>query len=251
MHEVVTAKIFDFIKDHEIKSICDYGCGNGDLLKEIKTAIPDLSNITGIDYIDKFSDEYKTGKKIDGIKLINRESEGFQVAIQDTFDLVVSTFALHHYQYPIHELQTMCGMVKKNGYILAIDHNCNNTTKAQIVKNVTAVFEELLNTAQKQYHRHHYTLKEAIDLFNGIDVDIAESYKIDYHETAEEQNENVDNSLMRNKKKIQSLAKAPEIYQEIFSDLFSLEDRLINKYRIEYNSLFYICAKKKNQGIII
>jgi 2-polyprenyl-3-methyl-5-hydroxy-6-metoxy-1,4-benzoquinol methylase len=245
IEDVVTSKIIGFIKKHECKSICDYGCGNGDLLRNIRSAVPDLSNLTGIDYLSRFSEGNTSGEKANGIEFIDKESERFQEAIPSGVDLVLSTFALHHYQYPIHELQTMCGMLKNKGYILAMDHNCKNATKAQIVKNVSSFFEELLNTAQKQYHRHHYTLKEAIDLFSGVDVDIVESAEIEYNETTEEQKDNITNGLMRNKKKMQSLAKAPEIYQDIFTDLFSLEDNLINKYRIEYSGLLYICARKR------
>jgi len=95
--DFLVPKIVELIKKYELKSICDYGCGNGTLLNKIKTVLPDLSNLTGVDYFNRFGDEYKFGEKTIGIEFIDKESENFkELSKQKNFDLIISTFALHH-----------------------------------------------------------------------------------------------------------------------------------------------------------
>ncbi len=59
LDRVVNKIIIDKINDNEYKEVCDYGCGNGELLKTIISSIGKRPNYTGIDFFSKYKLDVK------------------------------------------------------------------------------------------------------------------------------------------------------------------------------------------------
>ncbi len=246
IYDFISQKILKIIEERDIKSVCDYGCGEGQLLKLLKKQIPQPISLTGIDYFSKFRDEDRVHKTTDGIHFVEKDSDEFKkLSDENKFDLIISTFALHHYQYPILELQTIYEMLTDNGIIYIIDLDFKNENKAQIVTNYFSFINEFLSSIKGRFHRHHYTLKEALDLLKGVKVNILYDYESKYDEKEKERRENSQDFLKRNERSINSLEKAPPIYRKIFSQLFRLKQELIEEFQIEFSSLFTIVAQKR------
>ena len=244
LDRVVNKIIIDKINDNEYKEVCDYGCGKGELLKTIISSIGKRPNYTGIDFFSKYKLDVKGQNNL---FFIDRDSDKFASLISSKkFDFIFSTFALHHFQFPISELKRIFSMLKKDGELLFIDFNWQNKSKSQVVKNYSSFIDEFLNKIKGRYHRHHYSIEEAKDLLSIFDSDNIECYEVDYAEPKEGNIEILENLIKRNNLKTKSLEHAPEIYQDIFNDLFSLEKKLLGKYGCCFNSLIVLSVKKVN-----
>ncbi len=190
MYDFILTKLMPMIETYKIKNICDYGCGDGELLEKLNTQKKDLS-LTGIDYFSKFGDKNPQNNKSD-ISYIDRESAEYEKLSElNKFDMVLSTFALHHFQYPIGELQLLTDLVKSGGYLVFVDLVFQTDNQAKIAKNISSYIEEMGLAIKGHYHRHHYTLEEVKDLIKAIPVEIVTAEEITNELTEEENNENI------------------------------------------------------------
>ena len=103
----------------------EIGAGPGILASAIAECFPDVQITT----VELFADMIGLGKKRikemgveDRIRFIqgNVEDEGFMSSLEK-FDLVYSTFSLHHWKNPGQALELMVKAVKKNGTMLIFD----------------------------------------------------------------------------------------------------------------------------------
>jgi 2-polyprenyl-3-methyl-5-hydroxy-6-metoxy-1,4-benzoquinol methylase len=242
-------EIIQFVKSHDIQSVCDYGCGRGDILKLINKNSAGNLVLTGVDYFDKFSEEYRP-ESTNEITFIDRSSEQFlEWKIQERVDLVITTWSLHHYHYPVTELKTIESFLKDEGYLYLIDLSFINDTEGQIIKNLFTFIDEQILAFQGRYHRHHYTLEEALDMLRGTGLKILESKnrkestsESDFHNQRKEMVEYVDKRL----EFVERNTLSPLLKDYFKRELQNIR-RMIEKYGIEHTTYFkVVCRKDSN-----
>jgi ubiquinone/menaquinone biosynthesis C-methylase UbiE len=248
LYALLLKKLDKIIKDKSIKSICDYGCGSGELLFELKKLNPDLERVTGIDYFNKFQSRPRPDTKEENkdLEFIDKDADDFKSLNSFNFDLVFSTFSLHHWEFPVTELKSINSMLSDKGIIVTIDFAFDNRNDGETVKNLSCFIDQIFHARENNYHRHHYTLNQALDLFKSIDAHIIQARVFDYKETKKEKEKELSQSIERNNKKMEDLKNNPEnysgIYYEIFSNLYGLEKKMLLKYGLDYSRLFIIEA---------
>jgi SAM-dependent methyltransferase len=237
--------IIDFIREEDEESVCDYGCGKGGLLDLLDREFPGRLRLAGVDYFSRFPETQRRGTGA-GIVFVDRETDEFQDLLQGRgFDLVVSTYALHHYQYPVGELRNMAALLARGGAMIIADLAFDNLNRAQIVKNICSYVWESLDAFRGKYHRHHYTLEEALDIVSAADVEVTEASKkriplddADLDEETRSQLAHFDRAM----------AALPEFKDPIMRDYFGFliprARALVEEYRIDYSSILIIIARK-------
>jgi len=125
------------VDKQNINSICDYGCGDGRILKKLKKKLPSGIKYTGIDF---WSNEYSKNimpENEKSINFINNESPEINEFIENNhYDLVFSSFALHHFRLPVKELKRIECLVAQEGYLILIDMFRDFTDVEKIADNV-------------------------------------------------------------------------------------------------------------------
>ena len=238
-------KIVELVDANSLKSICDYGCGKGELLNLLSNRLDKDVSLTGIDYFEHLSKNHRPVS--DRIKYIDKNSKEIEVIIETDgkYDLVVSSFALHHYQYPIYELKSIYNLTTPSGYNLFLDTNFQNNNDAQMITNIHTFDSEIFTSFMGKYHRHHYTLDEAIDIISSNRVHIieAKTKKFDFtHDEREKDSadalRHVDNSL-----EICNGLDSP-ILKNYLKMILGYERNLIGDYGIDYSQVFIIVTRK-------
>lgn len=255
LYTLLCKKIDRIIKRNNIKSICDYGCGEAELLFELKKMNPQLERVAGIDYFSRFENRKRPDTEENenwNIEFVDKSSKNFKKMVEDCkenqgFDLILSTFSLHHWEFPVKEIQRIHSMLAPNGFMVTIDFGFDNKNESEKVKNLSCFIDQILHACKKSYHRHHFTIAQTLDLLKSADFHIEKALEFEYKETAEDKEKSLKEILNINKAKVKSLEKAPEIYKAIFSDLFALEKELLLKHGIDYSRLFIIKGKKNKQ----
>jgi SAM-dependent methyltransferase len=82
-------------------SVCDVGCGTGALLKHIRAAHPDLTRLTGVDFV------IDDASRLEGIEYVAAKIETLPFA-HGEFDTVICTHVIEHildYRQAIAELR--------------------------------------------------------------------------------------------------------------------------------------------------
>lgn len=246
MNKFILSKILPIITKNKCKTICDYGCGNGELLEKLQKENPNL-NLLGIDYFNKYKIEIPQNTTVKYIDRGNNEFSNLQK--DDKFDMIISTFALHHFQYPVSEIQLLSDLIKPNGFLIFIDFAFKNDSRSKITKNISSFIEEMGASIKGRYHRHHYTLAEAKDLLNAIPIEICEACEETNELSEDEKKENIEHKLKRNsiiQKNIKE--KAPDFWKEVWIPFFEQEKKLLESNGIDYSSLFFISAKLKSKS---
>ena len=245
MHDFIISKLLPIIEENGCMNICDYGCGDGELLEKLIKRNPDL-NLTGIDYLNMYGENNPQNKKNTKVKYVERKSDEFgNLKDSGQFDLVISTFALHHYQYPVSELQLISNLMSDNGLLVIFDHMFKIDSRAEVTKAISSFISEIERSIKRSYHRHHYTLDEAKDLLKTFPNKIILAEELKNEMTEEEINEENNYGLNRNRK-IQGIINknATDYWKSVWLPLFKLEESLLDEYGIDYSSIFCICAKK-------
>lgn len=238
--ETMSDIIIDKAMKYNVISICDYGCGPGELLDLLYEKKPEFQ-FTGIDYFKKH--EIKKSENAQ-IRFIDREDNEYH-QLSENFDMIISTYALHHFQYPVSELKRIYSLLKPGGIMIFFDHQLILDTKPKIVKAYSSLLGEIESTMKKKYHRHHYTIDEASDLLSCLPAEILEVKELVDVLTEKERNEDRDFFLERNRK-IQDMIKenASDFWKTIWLPLFELEEQLMTEHNIDYSDYFYILMKK-------
>lgn len=245
IQEYLDQRLLKLIKTHSLKSICDYGCGNGDLLQRISKRVEADVSLTGIDYISLWPEEHRPVSN-DRIAFIDREGNEFKKLIKERgkYDLIISSFALHHYQYPIKELNTIENLLAHGGCLFIADLNFDNDNDSQTVKNISSFIDETFSAFRKKYHRHHYTLEEAKDLLSSVNLLICDAHDAkvdignDIKEDTQHSIEHADRLLELNRQ-----FKNP-ILEDFFKLTIDYKKKILKKHKIDYSSMFVIVARK-------
>lgn len=241
--ETIVGKLNTIIKENNLTEICDFGAGDGEILSLLKESNPEL-NCTGIDFYSKYPAMKEKALQRKEVLFLDKEEIS---DLTEKFDLVFSTFALHHYQYPVKTLKEISNITKNEGFIATIDFLFKNKTNGEIIKNVSSFIEEMGAAIKGNYHRHHYTLKEAEDLLSLIPGKIVNSEEFECLEEESEIKNQQESRLNRNELIRKNIGKAPEFWQKLWIPLFEQEHKLLKKFGHDYSSLFMTVVKvKKN-----
>ncbi len=110
-------KTINLIKIKENSKILDIGCGTGNLLKILEDENKNLE-IYGIDISEKMLEIAKTKLKISKLSIQSAENIDFK---DNSFDLVFSTEAFHHYSDYNLIMNNIKRVLKKHGRLIVMD----------------------------------------------------------------------------------------------------------------------------------
>ncbi len=241
--ETLCKRILNVINEHGLRSVCDYGCGDGELLDYLKSENPELE-LYGIEYFAKLKMEDES----DNYTRIDRDGDAFQELVGSRkFDLVVSTHALHHFQYPVKELRMIAGMIRPGGFFDMFDHCFDRDSQPGYARSLSSLIGEVTSALRGMYHRHHYTLEEASDLMLAIsgEVVLQEAFRLDVPEGINEK------SAQRNLDRIQRMMdkikpKWPEFWLNIFIPLLELDYKTIETTGVDTAKMLNIVVRVDN-----
>lgn len=246
----INRKLMDLIKGQRIGSICDYGCGSGELLRRLRERVSPECRLVGVDYFLRWPVDSRPGL-VDGVQFIDRESDEFKALLttnrpDEKFDLVISSFALHHFRLPVTEMGNLRALSASQGRLLVIDFGFENKSDSETVKNITSFAGEMLAAFRGKFHRHHYTLEEALDLFKAIPVQIIDSGEVRLAISDDEKGEDLAHSIRHHDhdlKAIQTIEKP--ILVNYLTDLAQTNVKLLKQCGIDYSLVFFILGQRK------
>jgi SAM-dependent methyltransferase len=246
VNDYLITSISGLISDNNIKSICDYGCGEGKLLKDIASFSDADLTCTGIDHFGLFPEDLRPVSD-DYFTFIDKDGDGYKYLFDKKirFDLIFSTFAFHHFQYPVRELRNIESLLNPNGFLYLADYNFTMRTDAQMVKSIVTCLGDMFAALQLKYHRHHYTLEEARDLMKSCSLKLVEAVIKDLNIPESEMESSAQEFIEYLESKHNNLS---EIVNPVLADMFNMNIEyvigLLKQYRIEFSSLILITAKK-------
>jgi ubiquinone/menaquinone biosynthesis C-methylase UbiE len=245
----VQSMVISLIERGTIASVCDYGCGTGDLLEELDNEFPGRLHLAGVDYFSRFPHTGRPQARTN-IALIDRGTSQYDELLERSrFDLVVSKFSLHHYQYPIAEIRNMATLLNPRGTMVLADLAFENLNDAQIVKNICSYAWENLDSLRGKYHRHHYTLEEALDIMSAIDVEVTESFNRNIPPDDADLEEETQSQLTHITGLLEVLPDFKNrIVRDYFSVLFPYLKTLVQEHNIDHSSIFVIVAQRHSSG---
>ena len=247
-YDIILKKINILIEKYTIKSICDYGCGTGGLIDQLAKKLNKPIKFTGIEFFTLYSEE-KRPQNRKNIKFIDKASDAFKTLLscKDKYDLIITSFTLHHFKYPIAEIQTINKLLTKDGIIYLLDHSFVNETEENLVTNISSFTDEIIKSFIDQFHRHFYTLDEVLDLFKCINVKILESNNIKDSIQKIEIDKYTKHHLEHIEKKIKFIKNIDKtILRNYFEKLACIEKELVKKYKIDYSNYIEIIAKNES-----
>jgi ubiquinone/menaquinone biosynthesis C-methylase UbiE len=107
------------LKNEEIK-VLDISCGTGELLKELHGRKP-LLDLSGIDLSSKMLEQVKR-KLGNKVKIIEGDVHNLPYE-NETFDIVITTEAFHHYHSPSLAIKEMKRVLVNKGKLIIVDVN--------------------------------------------------------------------------------------------------------------------------------
>jgi 2-polyprenyl-3-methyl-5-hydroxy-6-metoxy-1,4-benzoquinol methylase len=133
--------IESFMREMNLSSVIDVGCGKGDFLKYIKKSHPKLS-ATGVDLsLPPASDE------IDFV-----QGDVFEIDLDQKFDLVVSLATIEHIQDIHHFMRRLKDLSDINGYIIIMTVN----EKGMLYKVARQLYRiGYRSPCERLYSKHH------------------------------------------------------------------------------------------------
>ena len=250
--EAIIKYLISEINKNNINSICDYGCGDGRILKKIKTKLPAKISYVGIDL---WSNEY-SNKIIPAneecINFIDNGSPEIDEFIeQNHYGLVFSSFALHHFRLPIKELKRIERLVAPEGYLILIDMFRDFIDMEKIADNVHFFNSKMMMMALKgDYHRIPYTKKETGDLLLALDMEIIDQKVVEV-EISEKELTEFKTSVpewykIKAEKEYQddvAINRHPAL-MDVFKSVEQFTTDLINRYGTTPDNLLVTTAKK-------
>jgi len=250
--QAIIKSLMSTVDKQNINSICDYGCGDGRILKKIKKKLPSGIRYTGIDF---WSNEYSKNiipENEESINFIDNGSLEIDEIIENNhYDLVFSSFALHHFRLPVKELKRIEHLVAPEGFLILIDMFRDFTDIEKIADNVYFFNSKMMMTVLRgDYHRIPYTKEETCDLLLALDMEITDQKIVDVEITEKEMAE-FKTSVpewykIKAEKEYQddvSENRHPA-FMDVFKSVQQLTTDLINRYGTTPDSLLVTTAKK-------
>lgn len=244
LHEGILDHLLPLIDQSGAVEICDYGCGGGELLSDIADRRSGLK-LTGIDYFSRFVPPGEESPEPTPFNRIDRESDEFTRLLENgRFDLIVSTFAVHHFRHPVRELRQLAKLVRPGGRVVLYDHCVDLDSEAAIAKGVQSLFGEYFAVLKGGYHKRHYTLDEMQDLMLAIPAEMIESEAFRIEQTPGECRTRGDYHLERNRK-IQGMVESnsTEFWKSLWTPVLKLEEEVLARYGLDFSLLMRIVLK--------
>ncbi len=250
--EAIINCLMSSVDQNNINSICDYGCGDGRILKKIKKKLPSGIRYTGIDFWSNEYSKHRMPENEECISFIDNGSPEIDEFIEHNhYGLVFSSFALHHFRLPIKELKLIERLVAPEGFLILIDMFRDFTDMEKIADNVDFFNSKMMMMALRgDYHRIPYTKKETGDLLLALDMEIIDQKVVEVEITDQELTE-FKTSVPKWYK-----IKAEKEYQDdvsknrhpalldVFKSVQQFTEELINTYGTTPDNLLVTKAKK-------
>jgi len=250
--EAIINCLMSTVDQHNINSICDYGCGDGRILKKIKITLPSGIRYTGIDFWSNEYSKHIMPENEESIVFIDNGSPEIDEFLENNqFGLVFSSFALHHFRLPIKELKRIERLVAPEGYLILIDMFRDFADMEKIADNVHFFNSKMMMMALRgNYHRIPYNKKETGDLLLALDMEIIDQKVVEVEITDQELTE-FKTSVPKWYK-----IKAEKEYQDdvsknrhpalmdVFKSVEQFTTDLINRYGTTPDNLLVTTAKK-------
>lgn len=134
-----TTEIADLIKFHlglPIDLLLDVGCGDGKVMRELKTKGV-AKNVVGIEIPEWSKIKHNSNSNI---LFIEPENPVFKIE-DESVDVAICIYTLHHFTALDKMLKEISRCIKKNGYILVLDHDINNKEQASLLDLVHIFYE--------------------------------------------------------------------------------------------------------------
>jgi ubiquinone/menaquinone biosynthesis C-methylase UbiE len=110
----------------EGKSVLDYGCGTGALIRKLLLCYPALAHISGYDPVEKMLRQAQ--QKVQQLPVSLQEKVKLQSRphFEAKFDLVVSSSVLHHLPQPRETLLYFKRLLNEEGILMLLDYTKNS-----------------------------------------------------------------------------------------------------------------------------
>ena len=239
--------VIGLIKRTRARAVCDYGCGDGALLRRIDRKTARRLQLTGIDYFSSWKREERP-QRTGNMRFIDRGSRDYSRIVRQggIFDLIVSAFTLHHFRRPLKELAALGKLLKPSGTLFLADLEFANDSDDQAAKNLFSFLSEEFQAFQGTYHRHHYTRDEALPLFAaaGLTVRSSRSITVDFPE--HERKEETGRALRHLQRMRAANRKTTNRWQRAYFDRrFAQMAALVKRRGIDYSRLFALTAARR------
>ena len=184
------------------KDVLDVGCGFGHLLKYISTHQP--KSLTGIDVSEKMIAFSRQTTELKNASFFHGDI--LKTEINHTFDLIVSSLALHYIQYFNRLAEKLSGLLRPGGTLLfTIEHPIQTASTSQniVFKDDSGLYLRL---------DHYFDESERTLYWNGADYKVSK-----YHHKID----TVINALIQSGLTIQyikDMGDAPEVFQNYDED---------------------------------
>jgi trans-aconitate methyltransferase len=124
--------IFNLITPLAFDSVLDAGCGQGELLKEIRERFPQVQRVAGIDYspssVNITRQRIVTGR----FEVLDLQSQ----ALDEKYDLTLSVDVMEHIPDDVAALTNLCKMTGKYALVSSIQGNFLPAWEAKVVGHV-------------------------------------------------------------------------------------------------------------------
>ncbi len=155
--------LLEMIRDGQYKSILDIGTGTGYLAFPLGEEYPS-ADVYGIDIAENVIEKNKKQAKEQGARnVMFQVFDGMKYPFEnETFDLIVTRFAFHHFPNVHSAVQQMNRLLVQGGKVLISDPMRNEADKVGIIDEFMRV--------KKDGHIQFYSQKELDELFwaNGF-----------------------------------------------------------------------------------
>jgi 2-polyprenyl-3-methyl-5-hydroxy-6-metoxy-1,4-benzoquinol methylase len=237
--------ILGLIKRTDARSVCDYGCGSGSQLKRLDQKTAQRLRLTGIDF---FSFWAKAERPADSasIRFVDRGSSEYRrlCARGRAFDLIVSTFALHHFKRPVEELAVLKKLLEPHGNLFLADLAFANDSDSQVAENLFSFLSEEFQAFRGKYHRHHYTPDEAKSLVTSAGFKVQRVHAVTVDFPAAERKEETGHALHHlSRMRAANRRTASASQRGYFDRRFAQMIQLVKRYGIDYSRLFAVTAQ--------
>jgi len=158
----------------------------------------------------------------------------------------MSTMALHHYRYPVRELRLISRLVNPGGILFLADWRPSRETPAQAAQTFVSLVDEAWCEATGGFHRHHYTLAEALDLLVCTGLEVLESSEQEVGHADPERRQYAEGKLSLFRDRLDSIEDhdLPPAFREVMRALLTDGIGLVEKHGLELTTCFSITARR-------